>query len=87
EALTNVRRHASGASTVEVELHMRDEHLQVTVRNDGVVQERPLPGGGGGFGLAGMGERVAALGGELAAGPTGPGVWTVAARLPIGAGS
>lgn len=85
EALTNVRRHAPGAATVEVELHMRDEHLQVTVRNDGIGPERPtIPGGAGGFGLAGMSERVAALDGELAAGPTGPGVWTVAARLPIG---
>ncbi|MET0188224.1 MAG: histidine kinase [Pseudonocardia sediminis] len=85
EALTNVRRHAPGAATVEVELHVRDEHLQVTVRNDGVGPERPaIPGGAGGFGLAGMGERVAALDGVLHAGPTGPGVWTVAARLPIG---
>ncbi|MDN5918963.1 MAG: histidine kinase [Pseudonocardia sp.] len=92
EALTNVRRHAPGAATVEVELYMRDEHLQVTVRNDGVGPDRPLPGAGGfgtggGFGLAGMGERVAALDGVLQAGPTGPGVWTVAARLPIGTGS
>ena len=38
----------------------------------------------GGFGLAGMAERVAALDGGLRAGPSGPGVWTVSARLPIG---
>jgi hypothetical protein len=30
-----------------------------------------------------MAERVAALDGALSAGPTGPGVWTVPARLPL----
>ncbi len=39
--------------------------------------------GGSGFGLVGMGERVAALDGTLSAGPTAPGVWTVSVRLPL----
>jgi signal transduction histidine kinase len=55
----------------------------VSVRNDG-VPSAPVSGRtGGGFGLVGMGERVAALDGMLAAGPTAPGVWTVSARIPL----
>ncbi|PWU54993.1 two-component sensor histidine kinase, partial [Micromonospora sp. S4605] len=40
-------------------------------------------GGGAGHGLAGMRERVTALGGELAAGPRPGGGFRVAARLPV----
>ena len=82
EALTNVRRHAPGAVAVEVDLRIRDGALHVAVRNDGTPP--PGPRTPGGFGLVGMAERVAALDGELTAGPTAPGVWTVAARLPLG---
>jgi signal transduction histidine kinase len=84
EALTNVRRHAPEAATVEVDVRIREEALLVSVRNDGVPPS-PVSGraGGSGFGLVGMGERVAALDGTLAAGPTAPGVWTVSVRLPL----
>ncbi|MFC5995439.1 histidine kinase [Pseudonocardia hispaniensis] len=85
EALTNVRRHALAAAVVEIEIRIREDALLVSVRNDGVRAQAsggPL-GGTGGFGLVGMAERVAALDGTLTAGPTGPGVWTVAARLPL----
>jgi signal transduction histidine kinase len=84
EALTNVRRHAPEAATVEVDVRIREEALLVSVRNDGVPPGPMTPrSGAGGFGLVGMGERVAALDGALAAGPTAPGVWTVSARLPL----
>jgi signal transduction histidine kinase len=83
EALTNVRRHAPEAATVEVDVRIREEALLVSVCNDGVsatpVSGRP----GGGFGLVGMGERVAALDGTFTAGPTAPGVWTVSVQLPL----
>jgi signal transduction histidine kinase len=87
EALTNVRRHAPEAATVEVDVRIREEALLVSVRNDGVTPV-PVSGrtSGGGFGLVGMGERVAALDGTLAAGPTGPGRWTVSAQLPLRGG-
>ncbi|MET7462746.1 histidine kinase [Nonomuraea sp. NPDC005501] len=42
--------------------------------------------GGGGYGLAGMRERVGMLNGELSAGPRPEGGFRVAARLPIPAG-
>jgi signal transduction histidine kinase len=84
EALTNVRRHAPEAATVEVDVRIREGALLVSVRNDGVSVGPVGPRGGvGGFGLAGMAERVAALHGRLAAGPTAPGVWTVSAWLPL----
>ena len=84
EALTNVRRHAPEASTVEVDVRIREEALLVSVRNDGVPAVPVVPrAGASGFGLAVMGERVSALDGSFTAGPTAPGVWTVAVRLPL----
>ncbi|MBW0118510.1 sensor histidine kinase [Pseudonocardia abyssalis] len=82
EALTNVRRHAPDAAAVEVDLRLRAEALLVSVRNDGVPSTLPAPGPRG-FGLVGMAERVTALGGDLTAGPAGPGLWTVSARIPL----
>ena len=84
EALTNVHRHALHVTAVEVDVRIREEALLVSVRNDG-VPPAPVSGraGGSGFGLVGMGERVAALDGTLSAGPTAPGVWTVWVRLPL----
>ncbi|WP_308116959.1 histidine kinase [Pseudonocardia sp. WMMC193] len=80
EALTNVRRHAPEATAVEVEIGIGAEELRVAVRNDGVRARRE---GGGGFGITGMAERVAALNGALTAGPAGPGTWAVDARVPL----
>jgi signal transduction histidine kinase len=83
EALTNVRRHAPHVTTVEVDVRIREEALLVSVRNDGVPTVPVSGRTGGGFGLVGMAERVAALDGALTAGPTAPGVWTVSVRLPL----
>lgn len=84
EALTNVRRHAPGATAVEVDVEITDGALLVMVCNDGVPARPGTPrGGAGGVGLAGMAERLSALDGELSAGPTGPGAWRVSARLPL----
>ncbi|RIQ15839.1 sensor histidine kinase, partial [Jiangella rhizosphaerae] len=80
EALTNVRRHASGAAVVEVRVRRCDDGLEVSVADDGAAQGAgPGPGrsggpdraGGlgrtGGLGLSGLAERVGALGGTLRA--------------------
>ncbi|MEU1009830.1 histidine kinase [Streptomyces sp. NPDC005890] len=68
EATTNVLRHGD-AGRCEVELAVREGHVVLTVENDGVG----APGGGGGSGLAGLRERLAAVDGTLEAGVVGTG--------------
>jgi signal transduction histidine kinase len=68
EAIVNVRRHA-GATRVWVELSPCDDHLCLSVVDDGhgfdPAAVRSRADGGGGFGLRGMSERASLLGGEL----------------------
>jgi signal transduction histidine kinase len=81
EALTNVVRHAPGASaTVTVESGR--DGVRISVLNDGAG--RKLSGNGAGHGIIGMRERVAAFGGELSAQPRPEGGFEVAAFLPAG---
>jgi signal transduction histidine kinase len=82
EALTNVTRHA-GPTTATVRVAYGDQDLTVEVHDDGHgpgVRNRA----DGGTGLVGMRERVAALDGELQAGPRPDGGFRVRARLPLG---
>lgn len=82
EGLTNALRHASGA-TVEVLLRGTPDALLVEVCNGRAPAGAGLLGEvGTGNGLAGLRERVAAAGGQLAAGPTADGGWCVSARMP-----
>jgi len=83
EALTNIRKHAPGAA-VSVEVAIGEEHLDLVVENRVLVPvSRPgLAASGGGYGLRGMRERAAALGGTLSAGPIDDG-WRVALHLPL----
>jgi signal transduction histidine kinase len=80
ESLTNVVRHA-GVCRVNLEIHRREGALEVLVEDDGRTPEWPLPEGG--HGLAGMRERVNALGGTFDASPRDAGGFVVRARLPI----
>jgi signal transduction histidine kinase len=77
EALTNVVRHAS-ATSARIEVHYGASEVSVTVTDDG-------RGGAptGGHGLAGLAERVAALGGSFAAGPGPSSGFTVQASVPL----
>jgi signal transduction histidine kinase len=79
EALTNAARHAAGAP-VRITLRRTGTELSVSVRNGPGNQGRP---GAAGHGLRGMRERVAALGGQLQAGPTEDGGFEVSASLPL----
>jgi signal transduction histidine kinase len=85
EALTNVARHAGPATaTVQVAYGERDLTLQVDDDGRGPAAHATA---GGGKGILGMRERVAALGGDLEAGPRPAGGFRVRARLPLdGAG-
>lgn len=82
EALSNVMRHAPGASA-EVAIGHRPSGVTVRVVNS--PPDRPAaPSPGVRHGLLGMRERTAMLGGELATGPTPDGGWEVTAILPTG---
>jgi signal transduction histidine kinase len=91
EALTNTIRHAC-ASSAAVTLSYEPGYVTVSVTDS--ARARPAGGtnGGllagpgltrsGGFGLAGIAERVASCGGNLTVGPTLGGGFAVTARLP-----
>jgi signal transduction histidine kinase len=81
ESLTNAVKHAR-ANNVSVRLEWRDSALNVEVCDDG--RGPVVDGGSGGRGLAGMRERVSAVGGKLTCGPGPDGVgFRVAAKLPL----
>ncbi|GAA1492707.1 sensor histidine kinase [Curtobacterium herbarum] len=81
EALGNVVRHAPGADTI-VLVRVSTSAVAVTVTNAPVPLAPPPPADDGGYGLAGMRSRVAALDGTLDADPTADGGFRVAATLP-----
>ena len=81
EALTNVIRHA-GATTVWIRVTHAPSDLRLRVEDDGRGPAVGEPAGGG-SGIAGMRERLAALGGELHTGARPGGGFQVAARLPL----
>lgn len=85
ESLTNVHRHAAGA-TVHVAVGYDDDRLRVTVHDDGGSSRPTTPRPSGGVGISGMTERAAALGGSLRAAPSRNG-FVVEAELPYAAGS
>jgi signal transduction histidine kinase len=62
ESLSNATRHAS-AERVDVELHFDDNEVRLLVRDDGKGFEPNLVSSG--FGLVGMRERAAELGGRM----------------------
>ena len=83
EALTNVMKHAAGAST-SVCLRYDEESVTLQVENAAAPQNgrgSRLGETGGGFGLRGIAERLALLGGRVDAGPTEDG-WRVTATAP-----
>ncbi|WP_051367256.1 sensor histidine kinase [Hamadaea tsunoensis] len=78
EALTNVVRHA-GVAEARVALAYGGDALTVEIVDDGCGGQPE----GSGFGLAGMRERVALLGGEIEAGPRDGKGFRVFARIPL----
>jgi signal transduction histidine kinase len=84
ESLTNVRKHAANATAVRIGLRTTPGGLEVRVADDGSsAVELAEQARGGGFGLAGLTERVTAMGGHLTAGPAPEGGWQVTAVLPL----
>ncbi len=78
EAVTNVVRHA-GTGQCQVSIDQQDGQLSIEVTDRG----RGGSVAGTGYGITGMRERAALLGGGFSAGPRPGGGFRVAARLPV----
>jgi signal transduction histidine kinase len=83
EALTNARQHARQATMVDVWLRRTGSQLLVRVANDGPPPRPAGPRDRPGYGLAGLTERVRAVGGQISAGPGVDGGWVVDVALPL----
>jgi signal transduction histidine kinase len=84
EAVTNAGRHAPG-SRVCVSISYQAAELIVIVRNSAADAARRVqrePQAAAGYGLIGLRERVAMLGGQITAGPGADGGFAVWALLP-----
>ncbi|BEL05821.1 histidine kinase [Actinoplanes sichuanensis] len=80
ESVTNAMRHAVEATEVVVRVVGEPRRVRVTVTDDGARTGR----GRAGYGLTGLHERAALLGGRLRAGPGTDRGWQVEAELPKG---
>ncbi|MGM7679463.1 sensor histidine kinase [Microbacterium sp. A94] len=78
EGMTNAMRHASGARSIAVRIDHTADTVTIQIDNDGVTQRV----GTSGYGIRGLQERAAHVGGSLSSGPAGPGRWILRAELP-----
>jgi signal transduction histidine kinase len=85
EALTNALKYAHGSRTV-VRVHYGAREIAVEVGTDGSGSRTGSPGGSG-RGIAGLRERVGALGGEFSADRRAGGGFVVRACIPAGSPS
>ncbi|MEV5749816.1 histidine kinase [Actinoallomurus sp. NPDC052308] len=85
EALTNALKYAHGSRT-GVHVRYGEREITVQVSTDGSGSRAGSPGGSG-RGLAGLRERVDALGGEFSADRRAGGGFVVRARIPAGSPS
>ena len=82
EALTNVAKHAVVPRAC-VRLAYTESMINITVSNDAGRGAPAVSPVGPGYGLVGMRERAAAVGGHLQAGPRAAGGFEVTAGLPL----
>jgi signal transduction histidine kinase len=82
EAVTNVVRHAD-TDWCRVWVDQQDGQLLIEVTDGGRGGSVVSAATGAGYGITGMRERAALLGGDLEAGPRPGGGFRVAARLPV----
>ncbi|WP_353807292.1 sensor histidine kinase [Agromyces sp. SYSU T00194] len=79
EGVANAVRHAPGAR-IAIRVDRTGDDLEVTVIDDGAPAATRS---GGGYGLTGLAERVAEVGGEFAAGPAVDGGFRLVACMPL----
>lgn len=85
ESLTNALKYAHGSQTT-VHVRYGEKEISVEVSTDGSGSRAGSPGGSG-RGLAGLRERVEALGGEFSADRRADGGFVVRASIPAGSPS
>jgi signal transduction histidine kinase len=81
EAFANANRHAHDARTVAA-LDVRDHDVVMTIESFGTAPNRVAADGRPRYGIVGMSERMAAVGGTIDVGPTAAG-WVVRAAVPL----
>ncbi len=82
EALANAARHSAPGTSATVEIGIDDRAVVARVSNEFTPNGATGPGPEG-YGLVGLREQTASLGGELSSGPEGDS-WVVECRLPVG---
>ena len=82
EALTNVRKHAQATKAL-VRLRVNGGQAELTVLDNGRGAADGAEESPSGFGLQGIRERIALVGGRVTAGPEPGGGWRVEATLPV----
>ncbi len=82
EALTNISKH-SKASKVWVSLRTLKHQLKLEIGDNGVGPDHTIEGNKKSFGILGMKERAAALGGELSLGAAPGGGTVVRVNIPL----
>lgn len=80
EAITNIRRHAGPVTNVNITVERVDTSVEIIIDDDG--RGAAADDVGPGYGIVGMHERIATIGGELDAGWRSGGGWRVSASLP-----
>jgi len=83
EALANTRKHAA-ATRVSVSVESTEDRVGIVVADDGAGFDAEVRGSDGGFGLPGLRDRLALVGGELRVHSTPGSGTTVTAALPRG---
>jgi signal transduction histidine kinase len=81
EGVTNALKHSPGAPILIAVDCATDLTVDV-INSTSEVHAEPLATTGGGHGLTGIRERVAAVGGSFVAGPGPAGAWRVSVRIP-----
>ena len=81
ESITNIIKHAGPNPTVDITVTLDDHGLIVDILNSTDTVSTGLPTSG--YGIAGMSERAALLGGTLTAAVRPPNSYQVHARLPL----
>ncbi|MBW3095333.1 histidine kinase [Bifidobacterium sp. 64T4] len=87
ESLSNVRKYAGPGAKVDIHEIWSDDALFISITDDGQGAKASEDGHAPGYGLIGMKERIAAVDGEVEAGPQPNGGFSVEATLPLQGGS